>query len=226
MSTPDDPRPRQKLEQEERQTPDVMPMHRPIMREMAEPKDGFEPTPVWLVLIYFALIGWGGYYLAFNSGAFRSDIFTDGPRQTMSVGGADVSAPKPVDPMVLGKRVYNNCTSCHQTNGQGVAGVYPPLAGSEYVTGAPEVLANILLQGINGPLTVMGKSYNGEMPNWKKLKDEQLAAVMTYIRNTWGNSAPPVDAELVSSVRESTSGRGGTLSEADLRQLIADYALK
>lgn len=222
MSTPEQPSPRQKMEQEERKTPDIIPMHHPIMREMAEPKDGFEPTPVWLMLIYFALIGWGGYYLAFNSGAFRSDVFTDGPRQTMGAGAPEQAAGgQQVDPMVLGRRIYNNCTTCHQADGQGVAEVYPPLAGSEWVNGPEQVLVRILLHGLGGPIEVQGKPYEGEMPAWGQLKDEQIAAVLTYVRASWGNSAPPVSAETVATIRAETSGRTAVWTEPELEQVAA-----
>jgi mono/diheme cytochrome c family protein len=211
--------PRTRLEQEERLTPDIIPMHHPIMREMAEPKDGFEPTPVWLMLLYFALIGWGGFYLATNSGAFRSDIFTDSPSQRLSTGEVGSKPAAPVDPMVLGQRVYANCAACHQATGTGVAGVYPPLAASPFVNGEPEVLIRIALHGLNGPLTVHGKTYDGEMPAWQQLPDEQIAAVLTYVRSSFGNSSPAIAAEAVAAVRNATSGRARAWTAAELESV-------
>lgn len=211
---------RRKLEQEERQTPDVIPMHHPIMREMSEPKDGFEPTPVWLMLIYFALAGWAGYYLATNAGGFRSDVFTEGPQQSMASPGEPAETPPP-DPMVLGRRVYNNCSTCHQPDGQGVSGVYPPLAGSSWVTGAPETLARILLKGMEGPVVVKGNTYEGEMPAWDQLPDEQIAAVLTYIRGSWGNSAEPVAPETVASIRKAESDRTSAWTASELQAITS-----
>lgn len=221
MSDSGPPPPRARLEQEERQTADVMPLHHPIMRELAEPKDGFEPAPVWLMLIYFALLGWGGYYLAANSGAFRPDVFTDGPGQRLAEGLATEKAAEPVDPLVLGQRVFANCAACHQAEGTGVEGVYPPLAGSPFVNGPPEVMARILLHGLSGPLTVHGKTYNGEMPAWQQLPDEQLAAVMTYVRTSFGNAAPPVDAGTVAAVRKETAARARPWTAAELAAVAA-----
>jgi mono/diheme cytochrome c family protein len=223
VSKPEEPSPRKKLEDEERRSPDIIPMHHPIMREMAEPKDGFEPTPVWLMLIYFALAGWGGYYLASNTGGFRSDIFTDDPRQSGTVAVAVEQAPPP-DPMVLGKRVYNNCSTCHQPDGSGVAGVYPPLTGSEWVTGSTDALVRILLHGVNGPLVVNGETYNAEMPAWSQLSDEQIAAVLTYIRSSWGNAAETISPETVQAIRELESARTQHWTEAELREIAAAEA--
>ncbi len=219
MSSPDSQPPRARLEQEERQTPDVMPMHHPIMREMAEPEDGREPTPVWLMLLYFALLGWGGYYLAINSGAFRADIFTDGPAQRLSSGGGEAKAAAPADPMVLGQRVFANCVACHQAEGTGVDGVYPPLADSPFVNGSPETLIRIVLHGLNGPVTVHGKAYNGEMPAWQQLSDEQVAAVLTYVRGSFGNKSPAVTLEEVAAVRQAGAGRSKPWTAAELAAL-------
>jgi mono/diheme cytochrome c family protein len=203
------------LEAAERKTPDVIPLHRAVMREMAEPQDGLEPVPVWLILGFLTLAGWAGWYIAMNSGGFSADQYNE--KAVFAAKSAE--PPKPVDPMVLGRRIYNNCVTCHQQQGEGVEGAFPPLAGSEMVTGSPEQLAAILLHGLHGPLRVKGKVYDGEMPEWgSKLKDEQIAAVLTYIRASFGNSAPPVNPELVKQVREATASRNRPWTEAELRQ--------
>lgn len=208
---------RKDLEAEERKTPDVIPLHRAVMREMAEPTDGLQPAPVWLILAFLSLAGWAGWYIAMNSGGFRADQYNEkaGP-------AAAPAAPKAVDPMTLGRRVYNNCVTCHQQSGGGVEGAYPPLAGSEFVTGPPEQFAAILLHGLHGPLRVKGVLYNGEMPAWgTKLSDEQIAAVMTYVRASFGNSAPAVDPALVRQVRSATASRAAPFTEAELRTVRA-----
>lgn len=207
---------RNRIEREENATPEVIPMHHPIMRELDEPTDGFEPTPVWLMLIYFTLIGWGGWYLAMNSGDFDVAVLTDDMMKP-GASAAGRPAPGPIDPMVLGKRIYNNCVTCHQTNGEGVDGAFPPLARSEWVLGSEDTLARILLHGMNGPVEVLGKSYNSEMPAWGQLKDEQIAAVLTYVRASFGNDAPPVTPETVARVRSDTSGRGKSWTAAELK---------
>lgn len=207
----------QTSEPPEQHASDVIPMHHPIMREMSEPQDGNEPTPLWLLMFYFALVGWGGWYLAMNSGDFQRDILTD---DAMQPGiGLTAPAPAPVDPLVLGKRVFNNCVTCHQQNGEGVTGTYPPLAGSELVHGQPETLARILLHGLHGPLTIKGATYNGDMPAWDQLKDQQIAAVLTYVRASWDNGAPAIPVELITTIRKETQGRTQPWTWEELKRM-------
>lgn len=203
------------LEAAERRTPDVIPLHRAVMREMAEPRDGLEPVPVWLILGFLALAGWAGWYIAMNSAGFAPDQYNE----KAALAPKSAEPPRSIDPMVLGRRTFNNCVTCHQQNGEGVPGAYPPLAGSEIVNGPPEQLAAILVHGLRGPLQVKGATYNGEMPEWgSKLKDDQIAAVLTYIRASFGNNAPPVSPDLVRQVRAATASRAGPWTEAELKQ--------
>jgi len=216
---------RMSTEAEEKKTPDIYPLHAAVMREMADPTDGFEPTPVWLVLVFFAIAGAAGWYLALYSGAFRPEIYNELPGAVY--GGLTPQKMAPIDPMVLGRRVFNNCTQCHQETGLGLAGMYPPLAGSEWVNGPPEILARILLYGLNGSVTVRGATYNGEMPTWGvRLKDEQIAAVLTYVRSSWGNQAPVVNPELVAAIRKETAGRSGHWTEPELKVIAKEIAAK
>lgn len=188
-------------EREERKTPDVIHLHTAVMREMSDPEDSFAPTPVWLILSCFAFVAWGGWYLAEHTYGFSGNTFTDEPMSAARMVAAS-DPTKPVDPMVLGKRVFNNCTQCHQNDGKGVAGTYPPLAGSEFVLGRKEVLARIVVNGLEGDLTVAGNHYKGTMPAWPQLKSEQIAAVLTYIRASFGNQASPVEPALIESIRK------------------------
>jgi mono/diheme cytochrome c family protein len=107
-----------------------------------------------------------------------------------------------------GKQVYTGkCVACHQATGLGVAGVFPPLAASEWVTGDEIVLTHILLHGVNGEMVVKGNTYNGAMPAWNSMSDGELAAVMTFIRAEWGNTAAPVLEATVKAQREATKDR-------------------
>jgi mono/diheme cytochrome c family protein len=107
------------------------------------------------------------------------------------------------------------CAVCHGINGEGQVGVYPPLAGSEWVNGPEERLIRILLHGLQGPITASGKQYNaaampgfGQGPksafNWS---DEKIAQVLTYIRQEWGNIGAPITTETVTRIRQETGGR-------------------
>ena len=100
-----------------------------------------------------------------------------------------------------GKVYQTNCSSCHQANGQGVAGTVPPLAGNPVVTGDATKVIHIIKYGLNGKIDVNGKSYNGQMPAWSpNLSDGDIASVITYIRSSWGNKASAVTAADVTAV--------------------------
>jgi mono/diheme cytochrome c family protein len=109
---------------------------------------------------------------------------------------------------VDGKQLFGGkCAACHQATGLGVAGVFPPLAGSEWVIGDEKVLVNILLHGVNGEMQVKGNTYKGAMPGWKSMNDSELAAVMSYIRSEWGNQAAAIKPDTVKAQREATLAR-------------------
>jgi hypothetical protein len=87
-------------EAEEKRQPGPAALVAAAMREMAEPKDGIAPTPVWLMLFFFVLAGWSAYYIAKYAGAFRSDVYNE----HFVEGGAPAEKPTPADPMVLGRQ--------------------------------------------------------------------------------------------------------------------------
>jgi mono/diheme cytochrome c family protein len=87
-------------------------------------------------------------------------------------------------------------------------GVFPPLVGSEWVTGSDTTVVRVLLDGLGGTLEVAGTTYNGVMPAWRDLLDDEgLAAVATYIRQWEPNTAPPVSPETVAAIRTATASR-------------------
>jgi mono/diheme cytochrome c family protein len=201
----------------------VLDVHGAILREKDDPRDGYEPIPLWMVSMFMALVFWGGAYLAFYSGGFQSDVF-DPVQVSWAGGGAAVKGPP--DPMVVGKRLYTaNCVACHQATGQGVAGQFPTLVGSEWVLTegwhGDNHLVKILLHGLQGPIQVKGNTYNGAMPPWKQLKDDQIASILTYIRNEWGNSATPITAEQVAKIREETAGQTEPYTQKALQAIPA-----
>ena len=100
--------------------------------------------------------------------------------------------------------------------------MFPPLAGSEWVTGNGEVLASIVLHGVSGAITVAGATFNGVMPTFKdQLKDEEIAALLTYLRSQWGNNAPAVAVESIAKARADTASRAAPFNgDAELAALI------
>ena len=103
-----------------------------------------------------------------------------------------------------GKALFNtNCSTCHQENGKGDPGVFPPLAGNTEVTAKdPTPIIAIVLHGLSTPKTIMGKQYAGGMPPWKgTLSNAEIAAVLTYVRSAWGNTGSAVTEKQVAAVK-------------------------
>src|SRR5690606_1510138 len=122
-------------------------------------------------------------------------------------------------PAELGGTVYNaHCAVCHQANGKGLPGAFPPLDGSEWVTGNPETLVKIVLHGMSGPVEVAGATFNGIMPPWESLlSDEQIAAIATYVRSAWGNQADAVPIDEVARIRGENAGHARAWTAQELQ---------
>lgn len=118
-----------------------------------------------------------------------------------------------------GRRHYRACSSCHERDGQGQEGLGPSLVDSPWVLGSPERLAALVLQGIEGPIEVHGETWDDLMPGFAadpRLPDAAIAALLTYIRRSWGNAADPVAPELVADVRRRTSDRADPWTALEL----------
>jgi len=112
------------------------------------------------------------------------------------------------------------CAACHQASGEGIENVFPPLAGSEWITGPAIIPIAIVLHGLEGEIEVKRKKYNGAMMAWSSvLNDEELAATLTYARSQWGNRASPVTAAQVAAVRAKLISRTKPFTAAELRAL-------
>ena len=101
-----------------------------------------------------------------------------------------------------------HCSACHQANGAGIPGIFPPLAKSDYLLADADRSIRIALQGMSGPVTVNGVEYQGVMPAPAPMEDQQVADVLTYVRASWGNTGSPIVAADVKRVR-------GSLAAAD-----------
>ena len=102
-----------------------------------------------------------------------------------------------------GKQVYMGlCFACHQPDGKGLPNVFPPLAGSDFLLADRERAVRIVLKGLTGPLTVNGKKFDSAMPPQEAaLTDAQIADVLTYITNAWGNSGDAFTTDQVKAIR-------------------------
>lgn len=113
------------------------------------------------------------------------------------------------------------CSACHGVDGKGATGgAFPPLAGSPYVDGDARRAIKLVLSGLSGPVEVLGKTYNLEMPpQGAALPDDQIAAILTYVRSSWGNKASAVSPDLVKKVRAETAGRTGPWTAPEILKL-------
>lgn len=110
------------------------------------------------------------------------------------------------------------CLACHQESGRGLGGLAPPLRGSRWVLGSEERLVRIVMQGLHGPLDVRGTRWNQDMPAWIA-DDEDLAAVLTYIRREWGHGAEPITPQTVARIRAAEAQRARPWTAAELLEV-------
>src|SRR3984893_17444585 len=205
------------------ETSDVQEVHAAIQREKREPRVGLEPLSIWLIAVYGLALFAGGAYLGRYSGNFSGDsldIDYIPLKKTGSGGGPGGGGTETTQtPFDRGKKVFSaNCQTCHQANGQGVPGQYPPLAGSEFTNGGSRRMAMIVLKGLQGPVKVKGQAYGtAVMQPWDKtLTDQKIADVMTYERSDWGNKASPVTAEQIAALRKELASHPESFTEHDI----------
>ena len=116
-------------------------------------------------------------------------------------GSVPPKAQTKEEQILFGKRVYEqNCQACHQADGKGITGAFPPVAGSDYLLSDPKRSIDVLLNGLSGKISVNGTEYNGVMPA-VNLSDEKMANVLTYVLNSWNNNGGTISAAEVASHR-------------------------
>ena len=116
-----------------------------------------------------------------------------------------------------GAAVYaRTCIACHQPTGLGLPPVFPPLANAPIVVGNPELPVKFILQGLMGPITVNGMTYNSMMPPVAGVSDADIADVLTYVRQSFGNQGNPVTADQVKAIRAANAGRTAPWTTAEL----------
>ncbi len=130
---------------------------------------------------------------------------------------------------LAGHEVYfrdAHCATCHQPDGKGLDPAFPPLTDSIFVHGDPERLIKLTLHGLMGPMEVNGKKYNGQVPMTPFggiLSDQEIANVLTYVRNSYGNKAASITPEQVKKVRDATKGQQGFFQ---VEQLLKEHPLE
>jgi mono/diheme cytochrome c family protein len=194
-------------------------LHPPVRSraEDAEPSTGPAGIPIAIfVILAIALFG-AMVYLDNHAGGFNAVV----PKGYTSSN--QLVSLVPIDPSMTnyyaGMQVYNRptCGACHQPNGMGTPGTFPPLAGAEWVMEKdPSRVIRIVLDGLTGPIQVRGQAYNSQMPGWRtQISELEIAQVITYVRKSWGNTADPVTPEQVAAIKKETEGRNGALWTVD-----------
>jgi nitrite reductase (NO-forming) len=174
-------------------------------------------------------------FRAFNKGALailkvdgkdRPDIYSGKEVDAMYIGDqahanlapvaaaaqAAASGALTVDDQVkAGQALFaGTCSTCHQANGEGMPGVFPPLAKSDFIKADPKRVPTIITHGLSGPVTVNGKDYNSVMPPMSQLTDDEVANIATYVLNSWGNPGGRITKEEAAAIRKGPGiGTGG-----------------
>jgi mono/diheme cytochrome c family protein len=184
-------------------------------RERHDPEEKYRPLPWFVSMLISAMAMWGAFYIHDMQSGLGSQYGDSRTRSALMPPGTAVAGAGPVAAVNGGAIFAARCVACHQTTGLGIPGVFPPLAGSEWVLGSDKILVLIPLHGITGPVQVKGAKYVGAMPVFSTLSDAEIAAVLTYVRSQWGNSAAPVSASTVAAGREATKARIDPWSSGD-----------
>lgn len=189
----------------------------------AEPVSPRSSAPMWIIVVTLILIFVGGYYFDQHSGWFNSKVYSpynsSEQLQNFQPQSGEAAA------LARGKAVYESvCGICHGSDGMGKPGQAPQLAGSEWVLAkSSSRIVHIAQLGVMGPITVAGKDWNMAMAGMgAALPDEDLAAVLTYVRGSWGNKASPVTPEDVKKFRAEIGKGGAPLTQDKLQQLPAE----
>lgn len=190
-------------------------LSQPAILEVSEPKAVPGQVPVWLFFLGFVLLFWGMYYFDQRGGWFKTEVYApyislaDLQRYQPPTGGIDLGR---------GKAVYENvCALCHNPDGAGKPNQAPPLIGSDWVTGSPNRLIRIPLAGLTGPIEVNGQPWNLAMPAMgAALSDEDLAATLSYMRQSWGNKGSEITPEMVKAIRTLLGNRSQPFTAPEL----------
>jgi mono/diheme cytochrome c family protein len=195
MSAQPDPqsRPSQSFSDEQ-----LLHAHEETVAHKTDDRGSYKLLPLVLLFAFSGLIFFGGTYLNLFSGHFDPSIFDE---RALPRSG-QLEAVK-LDPVVYGKKLYESlCINCHQPTGLGVPGTFPPLAGSEWANGPEERIVRILENGLKGPIVVKGATFGtvpmpAVGPGGAGWTDDKIAAVLTYVRQAFGNNSAPVTEEKV-----------------------------
>lgn len=195
----------------------VADVHHSVKREKQEPRAGLEPVSLWTFIVAAIILVSGGAYLGAYTQFGDLDSIYAQPNYSWTpppadLGGGEIQMAW-IDKWMKdgGSKFGVVCANCHGQNGEGQPpnGI-PPLAGSEWVSGGTERLAQIVMKGLTGPITVKGTVYapSGGMPMPAAMSDREYAQIITYVRRTFGSpDASVVTAEMIANAQEKFGSR-------------------
>jgi mono/diheme cytochrome c family protein len=176
-------------------------------REQRDPGERVRPLP-WFVIMLIGAMAMSGIIYIFGMGRDLGSQYGDSRTASALMPATVVKTAQGASAAIDGGQLFTaKCAACHQATGLGIPGVFPPLAGSEWVLGSDKVLVQIPLHGITGALQVKGAAYHGAMPPFNTLSDAEIAAVLTYVRGHFTNTAPAVTPATVAAGRAATESR-------------------
>ena len=201
---------------------EIVKSHVELTKKKHEPTKNFLLAPLVFVFVFGCLIFVCSIQLAHSTNSFQLHP----PVEIVELTPEEQEALRLERKFASGEKIFAaRCASCHQANGLGIEGQFPPLAGSEWVSADAGVIANIIIKGLKGEISVNGKIYGtsaavnmAAVP----INDREIANVSTYVRQAWGNNSPEVTEDDVSRIRSESLDMQDQWVGAELRQKFAD----
>ena len=200
---------------------EMIEQHAELNNKKHPPTKGFLFAPLIFVFMFGCLIFVCSIQLAHSTNKFALHPIRDEPKLSAEQKEV-IRLERKIE---SGQKIFTmRCASCHQGNGLGIAGQFPPLAGSKWVTSDPGLISKIIINGLKGEIQVKGETY-GSNPAQNMvavpIDDSEIAKVVTYVRQAWGNEASEVSKDEVSGFRAESSNQEGQWTGKQLRDLYS-----
>lgn len=200
---------------------EIVKSHVELSKNKHEPTKNFLIAPLVFVFVFGCLIFVCSIQLAHSTNSFQLHP----PVEVVELTPEEKESQRLERKFSSGEKIFAaRCSSCHQANGLGIAGQFPPLAGSEWVSADPGVITNIILKGLKGEILVKGEKYGtsaavnmAAVP----ISDREIANVSTYVRQAWGNSSNEVSEDFVKQVRADYTNKQDQWTGDELKSLYS-----
>ncbi len=200
---------------------EMIEVHAELKREKHPPTIGFLHAPLIFVFMFGCLIFVCSIQLAHSTNKFALHP----EKEAVDLTPEEKEVIRLERKIESGEKVFKlRCASCHQANGLGIAGQFPPLAESKWATSDPGLISKIIIKGLKGEIQVKGQTY-GSNPAQNMvavpINDREIANVVTYVRQAWGNEATEVSEDEVSGFRAESSNQEGQWTGEQLRTIYS-----